>query len=105
MNAAIALKNSNRPKIENRKASRLAPVKLPAGKRAELLKLLGWDKLPESLLQVVEKDLEVFEKEINDNFSTIDHSIRRRRSRVQYWLNNYRNGTCSLETARIALSA
>lgn len=69
----------------------------------ETWKLLGWSKLPESLKNLIQADVEAYKEELAGRYATIDpHVIARRRS-VFYWVSNYREGICSLETAQQAL--
>lgn len=103
MSTAVAIK---RNRIENRKirkTGKLKSISLPKIEKSEVLKAMGWGELPAELITVIDEDLELFMSEYKGNYTTVDDEIRERRNRIQYWMNNYKEGICGLETAKSAL--
>lgn len=105
MNAALAVSQTKYSRSKQKRRSRkLTSINVPKLQKQELLETLGWSGIPLTLYKAIENDLELFMKEHLENHSTIDGNVRARRNRIQYWVNNYKNGICSLDTALLALS-
>ncbi len=79
----------------------LKPVELnPVDDRAlSCAELLGWQDLPDSLLELVESDLIGFHDELTGRYCSRDQAVLNRRASVRYWVENYLNGACSYDTA------
>lgn len=69
----------------------------------EMFSLIGWADLPEQLKFVIEDDVRGYIEELNGRYSTTCAGVQRRRESVDFWVNSYRDGICSLETALDAL--
>lgn len=79
----------------------LQPVQLNRfDKRAtEIVELLGWQELPDRLIEAIEADLIGFHDELTGRYCTNDAGVRNRRRTVRYWIDNYLNGICTYDTA------
>ncbi len=80
----------------------LKPVNEISGETSEvqeLLDLLKWNDLPDSLIHLIEADLKGFADEMSGNCCTNDPMVRNRRHTVVYWVDNYLKGVCSYDTA------
>jgi hypothetical protein len=64
---------------------------------------LGWGDLPYRLKFEIALDVVGYYDELRGMYSTRDPFVLARRKRVVYWINNYREGNCSLETVIEAL--
>ncbi len=69
----------------------------------EMFSLIGWSDLPEQLKFVIEDDVRGYIEELNGRYSTTCAGVQRRRESVDFWVNSYCDGICSLETALDAL--
>lgn len=69
----------------------------------DLFELFGWSDLPFDLKNAIIVDLAGHREELLGLYSTTDPQVYERRKRVAYWVNCYREGICSLETALQAL--
>lgn len=65
--------------------------------------LLGWGDLPDELKIEIYDDVRYMVKELNGYYSSCDEFVKRRRQRVHYWVENFREGICTKETAIQAL--
>lgn len=68
-----------------------------------MFKLMGWGDLPDALKMEIKDDVSAMVDELQGQYSSCDPYVERRRQRVVYWVESYRNGVCSLETATEAL--
>lgn len=94
--AAQQLKRSTRSKNRG-----LSPVKSgeSGSELNRMFNLMGWANLPDPLKDEIVFDVATFVNELKGNYSTIDPAIDKRRKRVTYWINAYRDGICTLDTA------
>lgn len=69
----------------------------------EMFKLVGWGDLPDELKFEIEVDVKGYIDELNGRYSTTCSLVQRRRESVDFWVNSYLDGICSLETAVEAL--
>lgn len=69
----------------------------------EMFQLIGWGDLPEELKFAIESDVRGYIDELNGRYSTTCAGVQRRRESVDFWVNSYLDGICSLETALDAL--
>lgn len=65
----------------------------------EMLALLGWGELPDELKLVIEEDVKGYIDELKGQFCTNSEWVQRRRESVDFWVNSYMDGICSMETA------
>jgi len=93
------------------KARQHAPILLSIFQKAEkeykeleeMFQLIGWGDLPEELKFAIESDVRGYIDELNGRYSTTCAGVQRRRESVDFWVNSYLDGICSLETALDAL--
>ena len=72
----------------------------PIDSRAlEMVKMLGWNDLPDRMVESIESDLIGFHDELTGRFATCSHGVRDRRKSVVFWVENYLNGICTYDTA------
>lgn len=69
----------------------------------EMFNLIGWGELPDKLKFEIESDVRGYIDELNGRYSTMCAGVQRRRESVDFWVNSYLDGICSLETALEAL--
>lgn len=69
----------------------------------EMFQLIGWGDLPEALKFAIESDVRGYIDELNGRYSTTCAGVQRRRESVDFWVNSYLDGICSLKTALDAL--
>lgn len=69
----------------------------------EMFKLIGWQELPDTLKFAIEDDVRGYIDELKGRYSTTCAGVQRRRESVDFWVNSYLDGICSLETAIDAL--
>lgn len=69
----------------------------------EMLALLGWSDLPKELQMVIEEDVKGYIDELKGQYCTNSEWVQRRRESVDFWVNSYMDGICSLETAVTSL--
>lgn len=69
----------------------------------QIYEAMGWGDLPYRLKFEIALDIVGFYDELTGLYSTRDPFVLARRKRVLYWINNYRSGNCTLETAVSAL--
>ena len=69
----------------------------------EIFMLMGWSQLPDVLKLTIAIDMMGFQDEIKGLFSTRDQNLLNRRKRIHYWVNNFLDGQCELNTAVDAL--
>lgn len=60
---------------------------------------LGWDELPAALKFEIEDDVKGYMEELYGRYSSNCPYIQRRRESVDFWVQSYMEGICSLETA------
>ncbi|MFP8488037.1 hypothetical protein ACKGJO_02970 [Gracilimonas sp. Q87] len=69
----------------------------------EAFELIGWSELPDTLKVEIHDDIKFMVEELKGRFSSCDPFVKRRRQTVNYWVNCYQDGICSLEAAIKAL--
>ncbi|MDR9408861.1 MAG: hypothetical protein RI573_08445 [Balneolaceae bacterium] len=69
----------------------------------EMFQLIGWGDLPQELKFAIESDVRGYIDELNGRYSTTCAGVQRRRESVDFWVNSYLDGICSLKTALDAL--
>jgi len=60
---------------------------------------LGWESLPAELKFEIEDDVKGYMDELHGRYSSNCPYIQRRRESVDFWVQSYMEGICSLETA------
>lgn len=65
----------------------------------EIFRLMGWSDLPDALKIEIKDDVAAMVAELEGRYSTCDPHVLNRRKSVTYWVDMYRNGVCSLNTA------
>jgi hypothetical protein len=65
----------------------------------EVFQIMGWGDIPDALKIEVKDDVAAMVDELEGRYSTCDPFVLKRRERVTYWIDMYRNGVCSLKTA------
>lgn len=71
----------------------------------QMFSLLGWSDLPETLKSEIKADVTGYVDELKGSYSTNCPFIQRRRESVDFWVNSFREGICSLERAVESLKA
>lgn len=69
----------------------------------EVFNLLGWIHLPLELKMTIHEDVKGYLNELEGRYSTACAYVQKRRERVDYWVNSYLDGLCSLKEAVNAL--
>ncbi len=72
-------------------------------KLQEVFALMGWGSLPDRLKVEIKDDVSSMVDELKGRYSTCDPFVLKRRKRIHYWVENYRENMCSLKTAVEAL--
>jgi hypothetical protein len=72
-------------------------------KLQEMFELMGWGDLPDALKIEIKDDVAALVGELQGQYSSCDPYVARRRNSVTYWVNCFRDGICSLDTAVRAL--
>ncbi|WP_157470685.1 hypothetical protein [Gracilimonas tropica] len=65
--------------------------------------LMGWGDLPDTLKIEIHEDIKFMVEELKGRFSSCDPFVKRRRESIHYWVSNFQEGICSLDTAINAL--
>lgn len=69
----------------------------------EIFALMGWGDLPDALKVEIKDDVSSMVDELQGQYSSCDPYVKKRRQSVTYWVNCYKDGICSLNTAINAL--
>lgn len=72
-------------------------------KLQDVFQVMGWGGLPDTLKMEIKDDVEAMVRELEGCYSTCDPYVLKRRERVSYWVDAFRDGICSLQTAIDAL--
>lgn len=73
-------------------------------RQSELMfRMMGWADLPDLLKIEIRDDVKGYYNELTGQYSSNDSSVQRRRESVDFWVNSYTDGLCTLETAAKAL--
>lgn len=89
-----------------RSAPQLQAVSLPdplIAEASDMLEAMGWTDIPSELKRSVAIDVIGYRDELLGLYATRDPHVMARRRSVYWWVEAYRCGTCSLETALDAL--
>lgn len=70
---------------------------------SDMLETMGWSDIPAELKRSVAIDVIGYRDELLGLYATRDPHVMARRRSVYWWVEAYRSGTCSLETALDAL--
>lgn len=81
----------------------LVKAKKEHKKLQQTFELMGWGNLPDALKIEIKDDVAAMVDECEGRYSTCDPFVLKRRRRVIYWVENYQENMCSLETAVEAL--
>lgn len=65
----------------------------------QMFELLGWSDLPETLKFEIKDDVKGYVDELKGNYSTNSPFVQRRRESVDFWVNSFCEGICSLGCA------
>lgn len=69
----------------------------------QMFRLLGWGDLPVELKLLIKEDVKGYVDELNGQYASCCPLVQRRRESVDFWVNSFKDGICSLETALEAL--
>lgn len=72
-------------------------------KLQDVFGMMGWGDLPDALKIEIKDDVAAMVDELEGCYSTCDPYVLKRRERVTYWVDAFRDGICSLDTAIEAL--
>jgi hypothetical protein len=89
-----------------RSTPNLQSVSLPdplIAEASDILDVMGWTDIPSELKRSVAVDVIGYRDELLGLYATRDPHVMARRRSVYWWVEAYRCGTCSLETAMDAL--
>jgi len=101
MNAAVKFPRKFRPEPVLRSIFREA--ELEHRKIQQMFELLGWDSLPEDLKYAIKDDVRGYIDELEGNYSTHSPLVQRRRESIDFWVNSFQDGICTLQCALDAL--
>jgi len=101
MNAALKTQSPFRPEPVLR--SILREAELEHLQIQQMFGLLGWGNLPEDLKYMIKEDVKGYIDELQGNYSTNCPQVQRRRESVDFWVNSYNDGICSLQSTLDAL--
>lgn len=101
MNAA--LKNQRIFRSEPVLRSILREAELEHRQIQQMFDLLGWGNLPEDLKYMIKEDVKGYIEELQGSYSTNCPLVQRRRESVDFWVNSFKDGICSLQIALDAL--
>ncbi len=101
MNAALKTQSPFRPEPVLR--SILREAELEHRQIQQMFDLLGWGNLPEEMKYMIKGDVKGYIDELQGNYSTSCPLVQRRRESVDFWVNSYKDGICSLQNALDAL--
>lgn len=73
------------------------------GRLQQMFGLMGWGDIPDALKMEIKEDVSSMIDELEGRYSSCDPYVARRRKSVTYWVDAYREGICSLDTAVQAL--
>jgi hypothetical protein len=66
---------------------------------SEFIAAMGWRELPAELIHEIRDDIRGFYNEVTGLYCSCDEFVLNRRKSVIYWVDCYRKGLCSLDTA------
>ncbi|PWN06243.1 hypothetical protein [Rhodohalobacter mucosus] len=72
-------------------------------KTDETFRMLGWSELPTELKIAIEDDVKGYVEELAGSYSTNCPFVQKRRESIDFWINSYLDGICTLDTAMEAL--
>lgn len=65
----------------------------------DMFNLMGWGDIPDTLKMEIKDDVSAMVDELKGQYSSCDPHVARRRQRVVHWVESFRDGICSLDTA------
>jgi len=65
--------------------------------------LMGWGELPDDLKFEIYNDVKFMVQELKGMYSSCDPFVENRRNTVHFWVNSFKDGICTLETAITAV--
>jgi len=101
MNTAVKSTRKFRPEPVLRAIFKEA--ELEHRKIQQVFELLGWSNLPEDLKYVIKDDVRCYIDELEGRYSTNSPLVQRRRESIDFWVNSYQDGICSLQSTLDAL--
>lgn len=101
MNAALKTPRSFQPEPILR--SILREAELEHLQIIQMFDILGWGNLPEEMKYMIKEDVKGYIDELQGNYSTSCPLVQRRRESVDFWVNSYKDGICTLQNALDAL--
>ena len=72
-------------------------------KTDEIFRMLGWSDLPSELKFAIEDDVKGYVEELEGSYSTNCPFVQKRRESIDFWVNSFLDGICTLDTAKDAL--
>lgn len=72
-------------------------------KTDEMFRMLGWSGLPSELKFTIEDDVKGYVDELAGSYSTNCPFVQKRRESIDFWVNSFQDGICTLDTAIDAL--
>ncbi len=103
-NAAISAQNTTQNlNLEPMLAKVLQDAEQEHQKLQDVFSMMGWGNLPDALKIEIKDDVSAMVRELEGRYSTCDPYVLKRRERVTYWVNCYRDNMCTLQTAIDAL--
>lgn len=69
----------------------------------QMFLMLGWGHLPGELKLVIEDDVKGYIDELHGSYCTSCPLVQRRRESIDFWINSFLDGVCTLDTAVEAL--
>lgn len=103
MNTALKLSDSSFSEVESPLQKVDTTYQNEDERLNQIYDALGWGDLPYRLKFQIAPDVVGYYDELIGMYSTCDPFVLARRKRVLYWINNYREGNCTLNTAVQAL--
>ncbi|MDX1590577.1 MAG: hypothetical protein R3283_01360 [Balneolaceae bacterium] len=97
--------------VKTRKAFRAEPILTQIFRKAEdeykktdaMFGMLGWGNLPAEIKLVIEEDVKGYVDELVGSYSTNCPFVQRRRESIDFWVNSFMDGICTVDTAVNAL--
>lgn len=72
-------------------------------KTDEMFRMLGWSDLPADLKFTIQDDVKGYVEELAGSYSTNCPFVQKRRESIDFWVNSFLDGICTLDTATEAL--
>lgn len=98
-----ALKKSNSFRAEPVLRTIFKEAELEHRQIDQMFQLLGWGDLPAELKYEIKDDVKGYIDELYGRYSTSCPLVQKRRESIDFWVNSYQDGICSLKCAVEAL--